>query len=262
VYEFGPQGAGFDPPILLTIKYNEADIPAGMLDSSLGIAFREGDGGIYEIIDCQVDTEANKITAFISHFSQYAIISVPRPAEFVLSGLSISPASVKPGDTVNIGITVSNTGDVEGNYEIGLLVDGISTQTLSGSLSGGAGETLNFSITADVPGEHTISIGDLSGIFTVVMPEENTPEAAVNLPGSSSLPVPGAAEESAPTPETELTQPVEETQDPVITTPVAALPIEKSPLFWRIIICNAAGIVIILGLLVFTVISRKRSSNI
>ena len=77
VYEFTPKGAGFDPHVTLTIKYNEADIPAGMTESGLSIAIWDAASGTYKAIDCEVDTAGNKIQASIGHFSRYTIIAVP-----------------------------------------------------------------------------------------------------------------------------------------------------------------------------------------
>jgi uncharacterized repeat protein (TIGR02543 family) len=258
-YELGPAGASFDPPIILTIRYSDADIPVGTLESSLGIVYWEAEGGTYEIIDCRVDTEANTITAHISHFSRYAIISLPRPAEFVLSALSISPASVNQGDTVSISITASNTGDVSGSYEISLVIDGILTQTKSVSVSGSGRETVSFSVTADTAGEHTVNIEDLSGRFTVNVPEVNTPELAPETPAPSPLPAPEITPVSEPAPAPASIQPIDEIQPPVTSSPVAALPVAASSANWWLLNIIIAGVAILVGLIIFSIVSHKRA---
>jgi hypothetical protein len=77
VYEFGPKSASFDPPLTLTINYDEADIPAGMPEAGLTIVIWDAESGTYKTIDCQVDTETNTVTASISHFSRYTIVAMP-----------------------------------------------------------------------------------------------------------------------------------------------------------------------------------------
>lgn len=167
VHEFSPSGATFDPPITLIMSYNDSDLPAGMNEETLCIAFWNEDTGSYIPIDGVLDTDANSITTQISHFSQYTILSLPRPAKFTLSGLVITPTSVNPGDNVDISVTITNTGDLSGEYDCNVMGDNVSLQSKRVILEGGAQTTLHFTITAKSEGVHYVSIGSFIGSYTV-----------------------------------------------------------------------------------------------
>jgi hypothetical protein len=169
VYEFGPRGASFNPPITLTIEYDDDNLPSGTPESALSTAIWDMESKTYKKVDCQVNTETNRITASISHFSRYTIISAPRPAAFTLSGLSVSPANVKAGDTVNISVTVRNTGDVSGNYTCSVSVNGVTKSSKSVTVGAGAQTNVSFSVTAEGSDSCTVSVGSLNGTFTVIV---------------------------------------------------------------------------------------------
>ncbi|MBA7485921.1 hypothetical protein ES707_21473 [subsurface metagenome] len=69
-YDFGPDGATFDPAVTLTWSYDPDALPEG---DDLVIAYY--DGAWVELEGCVVDTENNTITADVSHFTTFAIIA-------------------------------------------------------------------------------------------------------------------------------------------------------------------------------------------
>ena len=75
VYNFGPDGATFDPPIILTFTYDPDSIPEGVSEEDLVIAYFV-DGEWIEL-ECVIDTETNTITASVSHFTTFAVIGAP-----------------------------------------------------------------------------------------------------------------------------------------------------------------------------------------
>ncbi|GAH85442.1 unnamed protein product, partial [marine sediment metagenome] len=101
-YDFGPDGATFDPPITFTWSYDHYILPTGIAEKDLVIAYYH-DGEWVEV-DCVVDIENNTITASVEHFTTFAIIGTvpspppppPAPAVFSLSNLSVKPAEVTP----------------------------------------------------------------------------------------------------------------------------------------------------------------------
>lgn len=130
-YDFEPGGASFDPPMSLTWSYDEADIPEGVAEKDLVIAYYMGYGelggdkplpygdeeaGEWVSLICAVDTENNVITASVPHFTTFAIIDAitlpppPPPAAFAPSSLSISPSEVYVGEMVTISVSLANTG--------------------------------------------------------------------------------------------------------------------------------------------------------
>ncbi len=79
-YELGPEGTTFDHPITITVTYNHNDIPQGVNEKDLVIALWDKNINQWvELENCIVDTVNNTISAPITHFSQYAILS-PAPA--------------------------------------------------------------------------------------------------------------------------------------------------------------------------------------
>lgn len=66
-YNFGPDGAKFDPPIILTLNYNPARIPAYSSENSLYIVFWNGSKWVQ--ITSILNTAMHTISAKLSHFS-------------------------------------------------------------------------------------------------------------------------------------------------------------------------------------------------
>ena len=104
VYDFGPDGATFDPPITLTWSYGPNDIPEGVAEEDLVLVWYDEAGDKWVELDCVVDTRNSTITASIEHFTTFAIIGVVTPAPesepevpvavFRISELDISPSEV------------------------------------------------------------------------------------------------------------------------------------------------------------------------
>jgi len=80
-YDFGPDGATFDPPITLEYTYDPDDIPEGVAEEDLVIAYYDEDAGEWVELDCVVDTENNTITASAEHFTTFAITVTVTPPE-------------------------------------------------------------------------------------------------------------------------------------------------------------------------------------
>lgn len=80
-YDFGPDRATFDPSIILTWSYDPADIPEGIAEDTLVIAYYDETAGEWVELECVVDAENNTITALVSHFTTFAIVSSIPPSE-------------------------------------------------------------------------------------------------------------------------------------------------------------------------------------
>ena len=98
-YDLGPDGATFNPPMTLTITYDESLIPEGIAEENLVIAMWDEDAGEWVELPSTVDPINHTITALVGHFTTFAIIAPavlpPEPATFSLSNLSIQPAEVR-----------------------------------------------------------------------------------------------------------------------------------------------------------------------
>ena len=133
------------------------------------------DGGFSETVEFTVteDTDGT-YTASIGELSGSFTVETPSPpqapAEFELSNLVVSPTTVEIGEPVSVSVTVTNVGEEAGSYTAELLIDESKVDEDTVSLVGGASETVEFTGVSGEEGSHTVSVGDLSGSFTVEMP--------------------------------------------------------------------------------------------
>jgi uncharacterized protein YfaS (alpha-2-macroglobulin family) len=100
--------------------------------------------------------------------------------------MEITPKEVLPGGSATVRVTVSNNGDVAGEYPVALLVNGSPSDTKVVRLSPGAAQTVEFALTATAAGSLAINIDSLAGALTVTAPPPApSPEPAK----SSGLPI-------------------------------------------------------------------------
>jgi hypothetical protein len=175
VYDFGPEGATFDPPITITFAYDPDEVPEG---AELLVVVWDEDADEWvevEAEDYTVSTETNTITLLVSGFSKYAIIArgapaLPAPAVFSLSNLTIQPAEVEPGGMVNIAVEVANTGGTAGNYTVVLQLNGTKEAEKSVTVATGSSKIVTFSVTKEVAGSYSVTVDGLNASFTVAAP--------------------------------------------------------------------------------------------
>jgi hypothetical protein len=171
VYDFGPDGATFEPPITLTITYDPSAIPEGVAEGNLVIAMWDEDASEWvELSPCAVDTVTHAITAPVSRFAAFTVLAYTRPAAFIPSDLSITPAVVDVGEEVTISVLATNTGDLIGSYEVTLKMDDVVVATKEVTLIGGASQEVTFTTTKDVAGTYTVDVNGLTGEFVVRSP--------------------------------------------------------------------------------------------
>jgi hypothetical protein len=166
VYEFGPNGSLFDPAVTLTFTYKDSQVPTGADEKKIHIAWRD-DTVNWNPLESTVDTEANVVTARISHFTQFALLVPDAPANFITTNLTISPSEVKVLEKTTVTILIANSGGATGRYDAFLYVDGATTDVRKITLAAGASETVSFTIARDKAGSYTISIGSESGKLVV-----------------------------------------------------------------------------------------------
>lgn len=73
-YELGPDGATFSTPVVLRYSYNPANIPGGINEKNLTLAYYDKDAGNWVGLPSAVDTVTKTITALTSHFTSFAIL--------------------------------------------------------------------------------------------------------------------------------------------------------------------------------------------
>ncbi len=153
----------------------ELPLPEGASEENLLIALwdeeaSEGAGGWNTLEGGVVDKATHTICAPVSHFNSFAIMSYTRPATFVTSNLTITPATVEIGEETAIGVLIVNTGDLTGSYELILRIDNVVIVTEDVDLAGGTNQRVTFTTSNDIPGTYTIEVNGLLGTFTAKAP--------------------------------------------------------------------------------------------
>lgn len=72
--EFGTDGLVFDVPVEVTMSYRNADL-TGVLESTIRIGYLDISTGRWHDMTCEVDFINKTVTAKLSHFSAYGLIS-------------------------------------------------------------------------------------------------------------------------------------------------------------------------------------------
>ncbi|MFC2038520.1 hypothetical protein ACFLUG_01975 [Chloroflexota bacterium] len=203
--DFGPDGASFTPPITLVMNYDPATLPEGIDGEGLFIAY--WDGSEWLALPSVLDIEAHRITAQVSHFTEFAVVgsftgetvvdteetttspsppveSPVIPPEFSISGLAITPGEVIPGQIVTVSAVLTNIGASRGKYEVSFKVDGMEEIRKSLILDAGVVYTVKFEVTPDKVGTYGVGINSLTGSFTVTDPPPE-PEAKVVIVAES-----------------------------------------------------------------------------
>ena len=183
VYDFGPEGATFEPPITFTWSYDPDALPEDLAEEELVIAFYDADADAWVECDCTCDPETYCVTASVSHFCCFAIIGtlevaapvLPEPAAFSVSNLSVMPVEVGPGGLVTVTLTVANTGGTIGSYTTVLKLNGVKEAEKSVTVAAGGSQTVTFFVSIKETGSYTVSVDGLSASLTVVAPKPPTP---------------------------------------------------------------------------------------
>jgi transcriptional regulator with XRE-family HTH domain len=245
-YDFGPEGATFDPPITLTFDYDPADLPQGVDEAELTIAFYDSATGEWVVLEgITVDTVNNTISGKVSHFTAFAVIAYTEPATFTASDLVIGPSTIEVGKYSMVKVTISNTGDLSGTYDIVLKVNGAAAETKTVTMAGNTSQEVSFMVSPDAAGTYTISIDTLSDKLTVTAPPEEAPAPAPPAPEPEPEPAPPAPE---PTPEP---------APPAPTPAPAPAPAPEAGANWWLI-GGIIAVVIIVAIIIWLMVLRRR----
>lgn len=113
--DFGPDGATFSPPVTLSLSYDEASLPPDAIEEELAIAYWTGSE--WALLESTVNTDANTLTAKISHFTVFAVLAsipAPEPAPVPESGPAPIPeASPVIAPSPELIVESPTTGTVE-----------------------------------------------------------------------------------------------------------------------------------------------------
>jgi len=217
-YDFGPDGATFDPPITMTFSYHPNQLPAGCDAEDLSIAYYDQDRGEWVELaagDITVDPVTGTITARVIHFTQFSVIVHSAPAEFVVSGLVYPTMGVNIAEPATISARVANIGDIAGTYQVTLKINGKAVSSKTIKLNGGEYRKVSFTTVQGKAGDYKVEIDGQSGTFTVkavsvepvvitsAVPSVTTPAAQYPAPTAPAVPA-APAPVPAPTPWTAI----------------------------------------------------------
>jgi hypothetical protein len=76
-YDFGPAGATFNPAISMKFTYTAANIPTGVTEANLVVAFYDTVAGQWVTVPVVVDTVNHTITAQVTHFTAFSVMNIP-----------------------------------------------------------------------------------------------------------------------------------------------------------------------------------------
>ncbi len=107
----------------------------------------------------------------------FTVVKPLAKAVFAVSKLDVRPAEVKAGERVTIVATVANTGDVQGTFDVVLLINGKQEAKETVTLEGKGVIPVIFDVTKKDPGDYTVQVEGLIGTFRVL----RVPAAAFTL---------------------------------------------------------------------------------
>ena len=105
----------------------------------------------------------------------YVNAQILEPAKFQITDLSLNPDWIQVGETLQISVNVTNTGDRSGNYTVTPAIDDIPVSTKTVQLAGGETTTVVFTATQATEGNHTVAIEDVTETFQVSSEAPNKP---------------------------------------------------------------------------------------
>ena len=105
-------------------------------------------------------------------------LTVEQPATFEITSTTLGAGTITEGESVTVSADVENTGDRDGQFTAGLLVDGSVAGTTTVTVSAGTSKTVSFDETFTTPGDYVIDVNNTAvGTLTV---EEATAAFAVS----------------------------------------------------------------------------------
>ncbi len=188
-YDVAPDGATFDPPVILAWNYESAYLPVGIDEENLSIAYYDENTSEWVALESEVDPGDTIITTLVNHLTTFAILALevsPQSptdgATFTTGSLSLSPSEVNPGASVSISVLLANTGDIEGNYIATLKINGSIEETRQATLAAGARQTVTFTTAQEAAGTYLVDVNGLPGSFIVKGVVVSPPPPSVEPP--------------------------------------------------------------------------------
>ena len=177
-YNFGPAGATFTPPITLTWHYDQADIPAGVAEKNLIVAYCDKNTGQWVPVPSAVDVNTNTMTATVSHFTTFAMIGTPAVQYNLTVASTTGGSATTPGEGTfpyDKGTVVNLVASPASGYrfvkwtgDVGSIVN-VNAASTTITINGNYAITANFeSALPTVGGVKWWLIGVIIGVVVIV----------------------------------------------------------------------------------------------
>jgi hypothetical protein len=99
---------------------------------------------------------------------QGLVTGAAKPANFILTDLTINPLEAYVGEAIQVSVNVTNIGDLEGNESIDMLVNGVVKDTSNITIAGNSSQIIDFAADIEsVEGIYVVQVGSLNGTFTL-----------------------------------------------------------------------------------------------
>ena len=170
IYQLGPGGATFDPPLMLTLTYDASMMPTGVAESELVIGMWDEINEWVILEESSLGPGTGNISAALSHFSAFTILAptpMPSPADFTVTDLAIAPEEANIGEEITVSVLVANLGDLEGMHLVTLKINDGVAATSDITLAGDSSQRVSFTIQKGVPGIYNVDVNGLLGTFKV-----------------------------------------------------------------------------------------------
>ncbi len=96
MFDLGPNGAVFDKPVTITLKYDPSRLAAGASEAGLVIAWYNMANNSWVELQGTVDTVNKTISASVTHFTVFTVIEPVKKAAFVSPVVEKAPDVAKP----------------------------------------------------------------------------------------------------------------------------------------------------------------------
>jgi hypothetical protein len=169
VYKFEPDGATFSPPIIVKYRYTHTDIPQGVAEDNLAMAYYNESTHSYQEFICTTDCDNNVIVASVPHFCGIALVNsrIPSAPVFAYSDLLISNNEAAPGEDVTITVTAQNMGSAPAKCSLKMKLNGMVVANKNLEVGSGMSEITSFTINTQVPGSYQVDVNGLKGDYRV-----------------------------------------------------------------------------------------------
>lgn len=183
IYSLGDGIKDIDIPGYGKVSLTGTELRISVTPDEAKIAVREGQAAFVSLSEQTINISANReqrlepegqpieqVAAFFSQ-EEVGIFHNLEKAVYLtkLSNLSIEPPEVEPNQTVNISVTVTNIGNIQGSHDVILNINGAQEAVESVTINPGSSQIVFFGVSREDPGSYEVTIGSLSGSFTVMI---------------------------------------------------------------------------------------------